>query len=63
MATVGVIVGVWFASMGVYGVTNASRSPERGAAHWTSTPPGRRVGGTLTIALGLALVVASLTLP
>ena len=62
MTIVGVLVGVWFASMGAYAVTHATRSPESGAAHWTSTPPGRRVGGTLTIALGLALVVASITL-
>lgn len=62
MAIVGVIVGLWFASMGAYGVTHATRSPESGAAHWTSTPSGRVVGGTLTIVVGLSVMVASVTL-
>ena len=62
MAIVGVLVGLWFAAMGAYGVTHADRSPESGAAHWMSSPSGRRVGGGLTIAVGLAVAVASVTL-
>lgn len=58
----GVLVGLWFAAMGGYALTHAARSPESGAAHWLSTPGGRRLGGALSVLVGLAVVTASLTL-
>lgn len=59
MSLIGMLAGLWFATMGWYAVTHADRSPESGAAHWMSTPSGRQIGGTVTIALGFAVAVAS----
>jgi hypothetical protein len=62
VVAVGVLVGLWFAAMGLWGITHPTRSPETPAGHWMSTPSGRRLGGLLTIVLGAAVVVGSLTL-
>ncbi len=62
MVVVGILVGAWFMAMGAYGATHADRSPESPAGHWMSYPGGRRFGGALTVMVGIAVVVGSLTL-
>ena len=59
MSLLGMVVGLWFATMGWYAATHAERSPESGAAHWMSTPSRRRTGGALAMALGFAVAMAS----
>ena len=59
MSLIGLLVGLWFATMGWYAVTHADRFPESGAAHWMSTPASRRTGGTVAMALGFAVAFAS----
>jgi hypothetical protein len=58
----GVLVGLWFWAMGAYAITHAERSPESPAGHWMSFPRGRRLGGALTMMVGTAVVVGSVTL-
>jgi hypothetical protein len=59
MSLIGMLAGLWFATMGWYALTHADRSPESGAAHWMSTPSRRRTGGVVTIVVGFAVALAS----
>ncbi len=52
------LVGVFFLAVGYWGFTHAARSPESPAAGWMSFPAGRRVGGLLTMHIGVAVIVA-----
>ena len=57
---VGVLVGLWFMAMGAWGATHATHDPETPAAHWLSFPAGRRIGGILTVGVGLTMAAACL---
>lgn len=62
MRILGAVAGFWFMAMGAYGMMRSERSPESPAGHWMSHPGGRRIGGALTMIVGAAVVVGSVTM-